>query len=165
MLSWAWILPNLATGARINEASDIAKLAKDGVTHILNLCIPEDFDTLAAVAEMSRGIREGGFEKEAELVFPFVYLHNGTPDDGKPKNPEWFEASGEFALPAMAGSGKVYAHCSVGYNRGPSTCYYLLRVLGWTPWQAKKRIWWKRPITLFGGARYIPDAERAIQKL
>lgn len=60
---------------------------------------------------------------------------------------------------------KLLCHCSAGYNRGPSTCYFLLRALGWSPWQAKAAIWWHRPITLLGGMQYRADAEAALKDL
>ncbi len=163
MLSWSWITDNLATGARINQQSDIDNLAKAGFTHVLNLCALEDLDSMH---ELRIKALQAEFDGAGDLLaFPFVYSWNPTVDDGTEKPASWFEASGNFALPAMAGGALVYCHCKVGFNRGPSTCYFLLRCLGWTPWQARRRIWWKRKITFPFGMRYNDDAERALKEL
>ncbi len=163
MLSWSWITDNMATGARINQSSDIDRLAAGGVTHVLNLCTLEDFDTLH---ELRIQALQAQFDDVKEpLAFPFQYLWNPAADDGQPKPSSWFEASGTFALPAMAVGGKVYVHCKVGFNRGPSTCYFLLRCLGWSANAAWWRVHLKRPVTFLGGMRYWPDAERSLKDL
>lgn len=95
------------------------------------------------------------------------YCWNPTADDGKPKPTEWFKISRDFAMPPLLGGGpaKVLCHCKAGYNRGPSTGYFLLRCLGWPPMAARWRVYLKRPICLFGGQRYNRDAELALKAL
>src|SRR5512134_454379 len=104
MGDFSQITSRLFTGAAINSNEDVHDLIRAGVTHVID-CRQEFIDG-ALIAH----------HKE------ITYLHNGTNDDGKPKEAEWFKRSLEFALPALSRPhNKVYAHCQLGRNRGPST--------------------------------------------
>jgi dual specificity phosphatase 3 len=164
MFFLSFITDNLATSGQINEASDVRELLAAGVDHVLDLQ-----ETTSDARWLAGLIEEANWHRRSTGGPQIHYLHNGTPDDGAAKPTSWFKASMDFALPVLApafkNGGKVLAHCHAGYNRGPSTCYFLLRCLGWTPWQAWLRVKLKRPITFGGGMRYWRDAEAALKEL
>lgn len=135
----------LATGAAINGPADVDQLLAAGVRAIID-CRAE-------------------FDDGPELAQSGVnYLWNPTADDGQPKPPEWFGRSATFAVGFLRHQrGLLYAHCAAGKNRGPSTCYFLLR---WyyrlTPGLAESLVRQARPQVEL---RYKADADAAITSL
>jgi hypothetical protein len=135
---FSFVTPRLVTGGLLTSA-DAAGLVAGGVTHVLNLAETED------------------------MPWGVAYLHNPTADDGTHKPPSWFEASLNFALPALAEPRhKVYCHCQAGYNRGPSTAYCILRALGLDAQLTEALIRSHRPVV---GLRYKADADLAVVAL
>lgn len=109
MADFAVITARVATGAAITSAADVQALLAAGVTHILDVTSDED-------------------DTQWLSGFGVPYLYNPTPDDGSQKPPSWWQASLAFAQQAYATLGTcVYAHCSAGRNRGPSTAYAIMR--------------------------------------
>lgn len=146
MVDFSIITPRVATGGLLSSAADVATLAAAGITDIIDVTDAEN-DT-AWLGQSGLG-----------------YLYNPTADDGQPKPVSWFAASLAFALPLIAQPHKmIYAHCSAGCNRGPSTAYAILRAVGWDAADALTLIHTKRPATV-GGIRYAPDADAAIVSL
>jgi protein-tyrosine phosphatase len=137
-----FVTARLATGAAISSLADAQQIAAAGVTHILD-------------------VTDGGDDTPLFAALPNVHvLWNPTADDGQPKPSSWFATSLAFALPALAGPGaKVYAHCSAGVNRGPSTAYAVMRALGWAADEAEKEIRAARPQV---GLAYKSDADTAV---
>jgi hypothetical protein len=134
----------VATGAAISSSTDVDVLVKAGVTHIID-CRAE-FDDAGLLQGRNIG-----------------YLYNGVWDDGKPKPVDWFQKSINFALAALVQPhNKVYAHCAAGVNRGPSTCYSILRALGMNQADAEATIRKARPQV---GLYYKKDADAAITQL
>jgi hypothetical protein len=88
------VTARLATGAAINDVSDVAALMAAGVSHIIDCRAEFDDGPLLA----STGL---------------TYLWNPTDDDGGQKPSSWWLASLQFAQGAYASSWKtcVYAHC------------------------------------------------------
>ena len=146
-ISWNFILPRLATGGQIGTPADVQELVKAGITAVINC---------------NRG------EDDAKLLssLPGVaYLNNPTDDDGQPKPVTWFQASLEFALPILARPNqRVYAHCAAGVNRGPSTCFAIMRALGFGSLAANGEIVFHRPVCA-AGIRYADDADKAVKAL
>lgn len=139
----------LATGGGPVVAADIQTLVDYGITHIIDCRTLNDANLFGSAAPS------------------LTYLYNPTADDGQPKPVDWFARSISFALPALTNlhSHKVYVHCDAGVNRGPSTCYAILRA--WTAMysdDAKVLIRLHRPIDLVG-LRYAADADRALLTL
>ena len=128
MADFSLVTSRLATGAAIQSAQDARQLAAAGVTHILDLTDAED-------------------DSQFLPGLGLAYLYNPTADDGSQKPPSWWQASLAFAVQAYSTLGTcVYAHCSAGINRGPSTAYALLRACaGVDPAAARKLITTVRP--------------------
>lgn len=145
-MDYSWINSRLATGAALSGPADAQVLAAAGVTHVVD-------------------VTDAGDDTPLFAALPGVHvLWNPTADDGvHPKPPSWFETSLAFALPALAQPHvKVYAHCSAGVNRGPSTAYAIMRALGFTPGDANTTIRAARPQV---GLAYAADADAALQTL
>ena len=138
------VTERLLLGSRPWTEADIAKLRAENVTHIIDVCMDDDQPLLATVAGISG------------------YLWNPTPDDGRPKQSDWFLKSVRFAMPVLAQAGwTFYVHCHDGVNRGPSTAYVIMRAQGLSHLQAKLMICAARQIDVFG-IRYADDADKAI---
>lgn len=153
-MDFSFITDHVATGAGISSPADVEALVAAGVTHVIDC--RDDFD-------------------DAELLTAhpaLAYLWNGTPDDGAKKEPEWFQKSLTFALPALAEPPtlcspiamrpRVYAHCAAGINRGPSTAFAILLALDWPYDLAEQRVRQVRPQV---GLRYKDDAIAAVGAL
>src|SRR5215470_12390233 len=96
-----WLTDRIAVGGGIWSAENMAKVAKEGITHIIDMQIEFD-DTPLAV--------EHGIE----------VLWNPTDDDFEPKPPELFERGVEFAKKALDESEtKLFIHCAAGVHRAP----------------------------------------------
>ena len=144
-MDFNFVTSRLATGAALGSADDAQALATAGITHIVD-------------------VTDQGDDTPLFVALPNVHvLWNPTADDGTHKDPLWFKTSLDFALPAFVTPGaKIYAHCSAGVNRGPSTAYAILRALGISPEVAEKVIRDARPQV---GLAYKADADEAISTL
>jgi protein-tyrosine phosphatase len=122
-----WVTKRVATGAALHGPWDAHELAAMGVTHVVDL--RQELDDAPFFAGT-----------------PVAYLWNPAADDGTPKPDSWWNASLAFCLPALAQAHtKVYAHCSAGVNRGPSTAYAILRAEGFGRLLAERLIRQVRP--------------------
>ena len=125
-MDFNFVTNRVATGALIHNEADLLVLIQAGITHIIDCCEPED----------------AGVSNHPDIH----YLHNPTGDDGQHKNASWFEVSINFGLEALSHpKNKVLAHCAAGVNRGPSTCYALLRSQGLAADEAERLIRSARP--------------------
>jgi dual specificity phosphatase 3 len=141
MADFNFVTDRLATGGAVSTPADVQQLIDAGITHVIDCRAEFDDGPL--------------FSKTG-----VAYLYNGTMDDGQHKDPIWFAKSLVFAMPALAQPKiKVYAHCAAGVNRGPSTCYAILRALGFNPVGAEAIIRAVRPQV---GLAYKHDADAAI---
>jgi hypothetical protein len=135
----------VGTGAAVSSIDDVKALLAAGYTHVIDC--RDDFDDAPLFMGTTIGRR-------------LHYLWNGTPDDGQPKPPRWFDISLEFGLHALSlRKTKVYAHCAAGVNRGPSTAYAIIRAQGYTATEAEQWIRAARPQV---GLAYKLDAEKAL---
>jgi protein-tyrosine phosphatase len=148
MAFFDFITYRLATGAAFTNSSDVDLLAQAGITHVIDCAIELEYSDGGLLSAHKPG---------------FVYLPNGVDDDGKPKPAGWFANSIDFALNALNTRGtKVYAHCKMGINRGPSTAYAILLAMGLQPAMAEQMIRLVRPLV---GLAYKADAEKAVLSL
>ena len=109
MADFDLITARVATGAAVNSAADAQALVSAGVTHIIDVTDAAD-------------------DRERLSCLGIGYLYNPTADDGTLKPASWWRASLSFAVQAYSQLGTcVYAHCSAGVNRGPSTAYAIMR--------------------------------------
>lgn len=135
----------LATGAGINSLEDAQAIAAAGITHIIDC--RDDLDDTQFFTQLA----------------DVTVLWNGTADDGQAKPSSWFQTSVDFALQNLVKPHtKIYAHCAAGINRGPSTCYAILRAMGLNPTQAEEMIRAARPQV---GLAYKKDADAAVTVL
>ena len=143
-----WLTDRIAVGGGIWTADNMAKVARVGVTHIVDMQLEFD-DTPLAV---EHGIK---------------VLWNPTDDDFEPKPPELFHRGVEFAQAALNESEtKLFIHCAAGVHRAPMMAAALLGATGWTLHDAMHLIEVRRPVADFADVyvrsveRYLNGAER-----
>jgi Dual specificity phosphatase, catalytic domain len=136
-----WLTDRIAVGGGIWNASNMASVAKAGVTHIINMQIEFDDTPLA---------REHGIR----------VLWNPTDDDFEPKPPVLFERGVDFARAALAvDETKLFIHCAAGVHRGPIMALAVLGSMGWDLNEAMALIEGKRPVADFAEV-YVGSVER-----
>lgn len=128
----------------------LRRMVKRGITHFL------DCRTLGEL-QSSQGCAD---YTSPELVGEFATNH--TDDDGRKKDDSYFYFTFRWAERVLKIEGaKIYAHCAMGINRGPSNLYAILRgPMGMTTVDALTLIRTGRP-----GARvcYWRDVDRAVK--
>jgi hypothetical protein len=139
-----FVTPSLATGGFVKDEVELAVLKAAGITHVVN--------TSSEVKDEGDLFKDSGIE----------YLWNPTFDNYLWKDAEWFNKTIAFAVPAILDGGKAYVHCLEGVNRGPSSAYAVLRVLGHDGDEAFDLIKTARErAKVF----YREDADRAVKEL
>ena len=76
-----------------------------------------------------------------------------TPDDGTPRDPQWFEGIAR----AAGEKESVLVHCHMGVARGPSAAFAILLARGWHELDAIDAVMFGRPIA---SVAYAADALR-----
>jgi protein tyrosine phosphatase (PTP) superfamily phosphohydrolase (DUF442 family) len=105
-----WLTDRIAVGGGIWTAENMAAIAGNGITHIIDMQIEFDDTPLARVHEIA-------------------VCWNPIDDDFEPKPPEIFERGVEFALAALEQNGtKLFVHCAAGVHRAPMMILALLGV-------------------------------------
>lgn len=140
---WSWVESSLATGGMPASVADVDALVAAGITHVVNTATED-----AAIAESVLG-------HDPRIR----YLWNPTPDDGRWKPRSWFDATIDFALPAIENGDRVLVHCHCGSNRGPSSAYAVLLAMGFTPAVAETMVRAARPKARL---MYLEDARKAL---
>lgn len=142
-MEWGFCHLRLATGGGIASEDDAEALVRAGITHVINARVEPDFPLVA--------------HKDIAVLW------NPTIDDGLPKDACWFGKSIGFALGALATpKHRVYAHCSAGSNRGPSTALAILLAQGFTFDEALALVLKARPQAQVA---YRADALRAVKEI
>lgn len=147
MSDYQWVLPRISVGAAL-QASDYDKLEEDKVGYVIDVTQHDD----------------GGFLAEAVNHPGIDVLWVNTGDDGVSKKdlfkglvapwfiPRW------FVEPAKHWN----IHCDAGVNRGPSTTFFCLLLLGFSATDAEDFIRHARPQV---GLAYKVDAMVAAEEL
>ncbi len=136
-----WLTDRIAVGGGIWNADNMAKVAREGITHIIDMQIEFD-DTPLAV--------EHGIQ----------VLWNPTDDDFEEKPAELFRRGVEFAEAALEGTdAKVYIHCAAGVHRAPMMALALLGSMGWNVEDAMQLIEGRRPVADFAEV-YVESVEK-----
>jgi len=136
-----WLTDRIAVGGGIWTSDNMAKVAKAGITHIIDMQIEFD-DTPLGV--------EHGIE----------VLWNPTDDDFEPKPAELFRRGVDFALAALEGAeAKLFIHCAAGVHRAPMMALAVLGAMGWRMDDAMHMIEARRPVADFAGV-YVDSVER-----
>ncbi len=137
-----WVTDRIAVGGGIWSAENMAVVAKEGITHIIDMQIEFDDTPLA---------RGQGIE----------VLWNPTDDDFEPKPVVLFERGVEFAKRALdsGDESKIFIHCAAGVHRAPMMTLALMGALGWDVDEAMDLIQARRPVADFAEV-YVESVER-----
>jgi len=126
-LDYNWVTDRLAVGAGIWIRRNMELLARDGITHVIDM--QAEFDD-ASIAD-GTGIR---------------VLWNPCDDDFEDKPPHLLRRGVEFAEAALCDPrARVYFHCSAGVHRGPMMLLACLAASGMDLMQAMDLIRLSRP--------------------
>jgi protein-tyrosine phosphatase len=138
-----WLTGRIAVGGGIWTAQNMAAVAREGITHIIDMQIEFDDTPLA---------RNYGVE----------VLWNPTDDDFEPKPAELFRRGVEFAESALADDGKLFIHCAAGVHRAPMMALAVLGSMGWNLGEAMELIAKARPVADFADV-YVRSVERFLE--
>ena len=144
-MDMTWVTGQIAVGAAIWNAQNMANVARAGVTHIIDMQIEFDDTALA----------------EAQGI---TVLWNAVDDDFQPKPPQVFQRGVEFALDALDQPGtKLFVHCAAGVHRGPMMTLAILCAQGWKFQDAVELIEKRRPVADFPEV-YLNSVKRYLQQ-
>jgi predicted protein tyrosine phosphatase len=136
-----WLTDRIAVGGGIWTSENMAKVAKAGITHIIDMQIEFD-DTPLGLAH--------GVE----------VLWNPTDDDFTEKPPELFRRGVDFAVSALEkAEAKLFIHCAAGVHRAPMMALAVLGSMGWDVEDAVQMIEARRPVADFADV-YVESVER-----
>jgi protein-tyrosine phosphatase len=139
-----WVTDRIAVGGGIWSAENMAKVSREGITHIIDMQIEFDDTPLA--------------EPHGIMV-----CWNPIDDDFEPKPPDVFARGVEFALAALEDNGaKLLVHCAAGVHRAPMMTLALLGVMGWKVEEAMDLIEKRRPAADFAEV-YVRSVERFLK--
>ena len=140
-MDMSWVTERISLGGGIWNARNMEELARQGITHIINMQIEFDDTPLAA----SHGIE---------------VLWNATDDDFLPKPPKLLDRGVEFAQQALSDvSAKLYIHCAAGVHRAPMMTLAVLGAMGWDIEAAMVLIETRRPVVDFAEV-YVESVRR-----
>jgi protein-tyrosine phosphatase len=130
----------------------VSLMKAGGITHVLDC---------RAEAKLDAKWFSRSYRPEHKEAFT-AYLNNGFEDDFARKGIGVFRKALDFALGALSDPDhKLYVHCALGYNRGPSMAYAVLRATGLSEAEALHAIVSNRQV----GLAYRDDAEHAVRVL
>jgi protein-tyrosine phosphatase len=143
-----WLTERIATGGGIWNPENMAKVAAEGITHIIDMQIEFDDTPLAS-------------------AYGIEVLWNPTDDDFEAKPAALFRRGVDFAEKALLEpDAKLYVHCAAGVHRAPMMTLALLASMGWDLEDAMTLIENKRPQADFAEI-YVSSVENflAIKEL
>ncbi|MGB6476977.1 MAG: dual specificity protein phosphatase [Candidatus Sulfotelmatobacter sp.] len=141
-----WLTDRIAVGGGIWTSDNMGKVARAGVTHIIDMQIEFDDTPLG---------EEAGIE----------VLWNPTDDDFDRKPRELFQRGVDFARIALEDpTAKLFIHCAAGVHRAPMMALALLGSMGWTVEDAMALIEKRRPVADFAEV-YVQSVEEFLQGL
>jgi protein-tyrosine phosphatase len=144
-MDMTWVTDRIAVGGGIWTDVKMVEVARDGVTHVINMQL--EFDD-----------RHLGVPYEIEMLW------NPTDDDFQFKPAELFRRGVEFALKALEQPDtKIFIHCAAGVHRAPMMTLAILRAIGWQLEEAKELIQSKRPVVDFADI-YVRSVEEFIRE-
>jgi protein-tyrosine phosphatase len=135
-----WLTDRIAVGGGIWTAQNMATVAREGITHIIDMQIEFDDTPLA---------KDNGIQ----------VLWNPTDDDFEAKPAALFERGVEFAEAALADENtKLFIHCAAGVHRAPMMALAILGSMGWKLGEAMELISKRRPAADFADV-YVRSVE------
>jgi protein-tyrosine phosphatase len=140
-----WVTDRIAVGGGIWNDDGMARVARLGITHVIDMQI--EFDD-----------RPLGEQHEVEVLW------NPVDDDFLPKAPELFERGVKFALAALnKPATKLFIHCAAGVHRAPMMTLAVLAALGWELDDAMAVLEARRPVVDFPDV-YVESVKRYLRK-
>ncbi len=140
-MDMTWVTDKVAVGGGIWIEEKMAEVARQGVTHIIDMQIEFD-DTLLG--------RRHGVE----------VLWNPVQDDFKPKSVEVLRRGVDFALAALTNANaKLFIHCAAGVHRAPMMTLAVMCALGWKLEEAMESIQRQRYVVDFADV-YVDSVRR-----
>jgi protein-tyrosine phosphatase len=140
-----WLTDRIAVGGGIWNADNMEKVARAGITHIVDMQIEFDDTPLAE----RHGIR---------------VLWNPTDDDFERKPAGLFRRGVDFATEALGSAdAKVFIHCAAGVHRAPMMALALLGSMGWEVEDAMELIQSRRAVADFADV-YVRSVEEFLGK-
>ena len=140
-----WLTDRIAVGGGIWSAENMAKVAKEGITHIIDMQI--EFDDTALAKEHAIEV-----------------LWNPTDDDFESKPAGLFRRGVEFAARALNENGsKLFIHCAAGVHRGPMMALAVLAWMGWDLEDARELIEGRRPAADLAPV-YVESVEKFLSR-
>jgi hypothetical protein len=135
-----WLTDRIAVGGGIWTSENMAKVAKAGITHIIDMQIEFDDTPLGK-------------------TYSIEVLWNPTDDDFEAK-PAWlFQRGVDFAEAALEGTdAKLFIHCAAGVHRAPMMALAILGSMGWSLKDAMELIQGRRPVADFADV-YVRSVE------
>jgi protein-tyrosine phosphatase len=139
-----WLTDRIAVGGGIWTSDNMEKVARTGVTHIIDMQIEFDDTALGQQA----GIQ---------------VLWNPTDDDFERKPAELFQRGVDFARAALEEpTAKLFIHCAAGVHRAPMMALALLGSMGWALQDAMGLIEKRRPTADFADV-YVRSVEEFLE--
>lgn len=136
-----WLTERIAVGGGIWNPENMTAVAKEGITHIIDMQIEFDDTPLA---------KPHGIE----------VLWNPTDDDFELKPPDLFRRGVKFAEDALElPDAKIFVHCAAGVHRAPMMALALLGSMGWDLNDAMELIEGRRPVADFAEV-YVESVEK-----
>lgn len=118
MVDYQFVTERLAVGSAIETPENMKELARDGITHVVNMQM-----------EFDDGLISDGTGVQV--------LWNACEDDFLPKPAELFWKGVRFTLEALRQpEARVLFHCAMGIHRSPLMLLAVLRVQGYDLWPA-----------------------------
>jgi protein tyrosine phosphatase (PTP) superfamily phosphohydrolase (DUF442 family) len=141
-----WLTDRIAVGGGIWNAENMAKVGREGVTHIIDMQI--EFDDTPLGEECGIAV-----------------LWNPTDDDFTMKPPELFQRGVQFAQEALErAESKIFIHCAAGVHRAPMMTLALLGWMGWELEDAMELIERRRPVADFADV-YVRSVEEFLGRV
>jgi protein-tyrosine phosphatase len=141
-----WLTERIAIGGGIWNLENMAKVAQEGMTHILDMQL--EFDDTPLASE-----------------FGIAVLWNPTDDDFEAKPSRLFRRGIDFVEAALEEPGaKVFIHCAAGVHRAPMMALAVLTSMGWELGAAMELIQKKRPVADFTDV-YLRSVERFLESV
>jgi atypical dual specificity phosphatase len=140
-----WITDRIAVGGGIWNDPGMERVARTGITHVIDMQIEFDDRPLGA-------------------PYGVEVLWNPVDDDFLPKPPEMFERGVKFALGALdEPRAKMLIHCAAGVHRAPMMAAAILAALGWKLEDAVAMIEARRPVVDFPDV-YVESVRKYLRK-
>ena len=141
-----WLTERIAVGGGIWNAENMAKVGREGVTHIIDMQI--EFDDTPLGEDCGIAV-----------------LWNPTDDDFALKPPELFQRGVRFAQEALEQpDNKIFIHCAAGVHRAPMMTLALMGSMGWELEDAMELIERRRPVADFADV-YVRSVEEFLGRV